>query len=477
MKKKGVQFKKSVKKAIASVQKAAAAQGRELALVLQVPPDAKGPLDHKTRIPGAEIGLDPNAVYVEIGMEERVEVTNSATEVYGTTGKDGKMLRFQTIMPKDIEAWKAKQFVLDDAAREAYYRQEKPGRGSVPFDDTPLDFPVFKRALEIPKYASDEEDFDFIMQLSQQEREHTLTRLPLHKQKKFAEWAIRRHAVAKRKLDDIEGEVVHLSRTLEEKRAIYVCLRDYVEWNGKYPFKLEKNDVSRYHKMVENLPKAVAINPNTVKIADQVEVQGVDASKFKYKDAQVFVVQHDWNLAFGEHLGEVVAGEVKLPYETCAFEFRISGRTIIVLAHQQGSNVLVTFMIGTGTDYWFGIAEPDEGSDLVATEGLLYAWAQVKAICVALDSQVATHEIVRAPIALNKKRVAAGKLPLWDYHVVDLSRRLRAERNPNPEQTGRRVRLHFRRGHYRHYTSHKVWIKWMLVGNPDLGYVEKEYRL
>lgn len=50
-----------------------------------------------------------------------------------------------------------------------------------------------------------------------------------------------------------------------------------------------------------------------------------------------------------------------------------------------------------------------------------------------------------------------------------------------------------RRGHYRHYSNpdagsikyvndggfwlSKDWINWMLVGDPDVGIVEKEYRL
>jgi hypothetical protein len=33
------------------------------------------------------------------------------------------------------------------------------------------------------------------------------------------------------------------------------------------------------------------------------------------------------------------------------------------------------------------------------------------------------------------------------------------------------------RGHWRHYERHKTWIKWTLVGDPDLGFVDKHYRL
>jgi hypothetical protein len=30
---------------------------------------------------------------------------------------------------------------------------------------------------------------------------------------------------------------------------------------------------------------------------------------------------------------------------------------------------------------------------------------------------------------------------------------------------------------WRHFVSHKTWIKWTLVGDPDLGFIDKEYRL
>jgi hypothetical protein len=39
-----------------------------------------------------------------------------------------------------------------------------------------------------------------------------------------------------------------------------------------------------------------------------------------------------------------------------------------------------------------------------------------------------------------------------------------------------RKRLHLRRGHWRHFATYRTWIKWMMVGNPDLGFVDKEYR-
>lgn len=65
--------------------------------------------------------------------------------------------------------------------------------------------------------------------------------------------------------------------------------------------------------------------------------------------------------------------------------------------------------------------------------------------------------------------------------VVSLTRREhvlpRSRAEFDPDREVRHVRMHFRRGHWRHYQEHRTWIKWMLVGDPDLGIIEKHYRL
>lgn len=107
--------------------------------------------------------------------------------------------------------------------------------------------------------------------------------------------------------------------------------------------------------------------------------------------------------------------------------------------------------------------------------------AQVRAVCISLEAEVAVTEVVRADHKLNHAREKRGKLPILDYHVVTLAHRRRtlpraADLDPNREYT--RKRLHLRRGHWRHYDGDfRTWIKWCLVGDPELGFVDKEYRL
>ena len=103
--------------------------------------------------------------------------------------------------------------------------------------------------------------------------------------------------------------------------------------------------------------------------------------------------------------------------------------------------------------------------------------SQIRAMCIALDAEVAVSSIVRAPHRLNAARVDRGRLPIFDYHVVSLAKRTRPEALADTECEGRHPRLHWVRGHWRHYTNVKTWIRWHLRGDPDLGFIEKHYRL
>lgn len=106
-----------------------------------------------------------------------------------------------------------------------------------------------------------------------------------------------------------------------------------------------------------------------------------------------------------------------------------------------------------------------------------YLWDQVRAICISLDAEIAVTTVERAPLALNEKRQKAGKPPLSDFHVVDLSKRHRVANSADGAGEGSKKRLHFRRGHWRHFETSKTWVKWCLVGNPDLGFISKSYTL
>lgn len=149
----------------------------------------------------------------------------------------------------------------------------------------------------------------------------------------------------------------------------------------------------------------------------------------------------------------------------------LDGRTILLWAQEHESQQSFTCFVEC-RDYWY--APPQE---VERDEFMRFLWDQVRAICIALDAEVATHSVIRAPHKLNEKRSRDGKPPVSDYHVVDLARRHRVA-NPSGAVGGvGKKRLHFRRGHWRHYETTKTWVRWCLVGNPDLGFIQKSYSL
>ncbi|MGZ7140732.1 hypothetical protein ACXWN7_09880, partial [Streptococcus pyogenes] len=72
-----------------------------------------------------------------------------------------------------------------------------------------------------------------------------------------------------------------------------------------------------------------------------------------------------------------------------------------------------------------------------------------------MDADIADTTVISQPKALNQKRIKNGKLPLCDYRVVDLSVRHRRKAIPG-EPTGRKVRCHFRRGHWMHADAQPI---------------------
>jgi hypothetical protein len=100
---------------------------------------------------------------------------------------------------------------------------------------------------------------------------------------------------------------------------------------------------------------------------------------------------------------------------------------------------------------------------------------QIRFACIALDAEVAISKVIRQPHLSNQG--ANNYQSLKDYHIVSLAHRGPRALPIGNSDASRHVRLHFRRGHWRHFESHKTWIKWMLVGDPDLGFVDKHYKL
>jgi hypothetical protein len=284
------------------------------------------------------------------------------------------------------------------------------------------------------------------------------------------------------KLQRAHAEAKHRIRSTLDQVPYLKLLNDVFTWLQKGDYKLEKPQGNAWHKLMtafaQSKVKVCRNEDNTsAKSTQELFFNTAVLRGDAYKKAQVFVVEHNWG---GLFTGEDLESEFKLPGEENAFDFVINGRRVIFTCNEDWCEM---FVRSDQEDIWF-LMISDRTSSFARRQNELddlaqFILRQIKAISISLESEVATTEVVRAPHKLNAKREKQGKLPIRDYHIVSLARRTRPERLLTPSNPGERnsPRLHFRRGHWVHYPNHKTWRKWTLVGDPDLGFIDKHYRL
>lgn len=268
---------------------------------------------------------------------------------------------------------------------------------------------------------------------------------------------------------ELAAKQKHLDRLLERKDAI----SGMIEWAQCTPV-LQKPDRPLFRELRRSVKGGEAIYFSR---DHEDDLPATDFENEVFREAEILVIEHDWAAALS---ADDDNAPINLPFDVCAFEFRISGYPVIAMATQFGDDVAFSPVIGFKgtwilTDFTFqagSYSDIDEGYlkiiDLLSR--------QIRAVCIALDAEVAVSEPRREPHdgQRGNSQYALAK----PYHVVSLTRRsARATECPMPASPGRGKRLHFRRGHWRHYSTFKTWVKWCLVGNPELGFIDKHYKL
>lgn len=282
----------------------------------------------------------------------------------------------------------------------------------------------------------------------------------------------------KNKHRDLKAEIGGIRRRNVDAMA---TLGRLFKWSEQVPrpLRLERCQETRLSELIGELKLAEPGTPLCTVENDG----GVPSTIHALRHAQILLIEHDWAGAMAK---ADLDADFQLPYDVTVFEMVMGERHLIAQVDLfQGSPKICLFV--SSNDGWLRTqvawwrngrweSGPEGRHQDVAEfeEIVLYVGAQVRACCIALDAEVATATAVRAPHRSNSARDATVRKP---YHVVSLARRERAVRLSDPGATGRHPRLHFRRGHWRHFENHKTWIKWMLVGDPDLGFVDKHYKL
>lgn len=253
------------------------------------------------------------------------------------------------------------------------------------------------------------------------------------------------------------------------------------------PLVLQKQDGTKYHDLIEALQKGDRL----YRFGMGEPLGPPPEGKHFGVDAPLFHIEHDWASLFSK--SSETPGMVQLPFPYTAFEMVISRVRVCSIAYQlEDTKIGLTLFAEISPKKWMSIAiwEYSENGpwEEVSSSSSEVKWKsnlielvgkQIIATSIMLESEVAESEIVRAPHKLNKARQRRGERPLKDYHVVKLAKRHRTF-PLNQEYGGdkrRSPRLHFRRGHWVHYANHKTWRKWCLVGDVELGWVDKMYEL
>lgn len=255
---------------------------------------------------------------------------------------------------------------------------------------------------------------------------------------------------------------------------------------------LKNPQSSRLHNLM------TALRHNQVRNLNDKDCEAFFELAPSLQQCSIFLISHDWASAFQSSSEDFENHEVQIPFPFCCFELQISNvRVCVITVNRDDNNFETTDMIifcGTKAGWvittFLNLNENDhkdvlleewqqetkDFSDHAAPLNYI-AVCQIKAVCIAMESEIAETEIIRAPHKLNKKREKHGKVPISDYHVINLARRHRSERPATSGTKKASPRLHFRRGHWRHFDNHKTWVKWTLVGEPDLGFIDKHYKL
>jgi len=145
------------------------------------------------------------------------------------------------------------------------------------------------------------------------------------------------------------------------------------------------------------------------------------------------------------------------------------------MAEMQGKGLMVVLPLGNAayTSY------PERERQTRAIRDCADEILAMLHMMVALSIDKGRYETLPAPTRLNKKRAKKGRVPLYEYKVLDIvADILQAVPIAKPHQGGTHAspRMHKRRGHVRRLHSGKTtWIRNMIVGKPGTGTVEKEY--
>lgn len=218
--------------------------------------------------------------------------------------------------------------------------------------------------------------------------------------------------------------------------------------------------------------------------------QEVNQAMGNAKNAMCFDMGPAENLAHHQIIPELV----KLPYDTCWFESRLTrspGYSDIGILANGGGREFVLWSKSKADSFWVFMccAEVEYGSDAIRfviskdadaapERGALSTFMEfVFAFLSALNCSNVTRVESLPPLKLQKARAKRGKKPLFSYWTLEIHLPKRAKENTTAGETHAAKRLHLCRGHMKKRKTGYFWWQPHVRGDKKLGMVHKEYVL
>ena len=173
-----------------------------------------------------------------------------------------------------------------------------------------------------------------------------------------------------------------------------------------------------------------------------------------------------------------------LPFQRICIEVTVAERIHIIGICVEGETetfLCISITSPVNPDGWIsnGIFWIDKMSETASFTGNsedldIYSGAadRIARVLEVLNCSNVSSERIDPPEALNKKRIKAGKIPIYSYKVLVLrNNRIRLALGGTHDSP----RVHLRRGHIKHRRSGDFWWQPHVVGDKKRGVVMKDY--
>lgn len=104
----------------------------------------------------------------------------------------------------------------------------------------------------------------------------------------------------------------------------------------------------------------------------------------------------------------------------------------------------------------------------------MFALGVLDTLLRRLDVAQTAHQPVVAETFTNRRKIAQGKRPTYDWRTITVQPRVKSEPQGGTHAS---PRAHDRRGHWRTLKEKKVWVRPCRVGNPADGQVFHDYKV